>query len=254
MSENSASVAHTQISLPPPASPPPRRCVSLMDKWFTGNILCTSTLTLACAPTIDFVNATIRRITAARERVVVLRGAVEDIHAFLLAQHRRATSPVRGDGGGSSSSSDTDKEAKEGASKRRRLDVYGCPVDDAVGKDNSHPGPGTTYLASTKAVVTGPSTCVDPRELVRRYVDKTNWQSVQRTLMSFAGVEVSSLRAARRVMVAHLQHRQGVAVTAPVEAPSRLCRDRDTCQAGIAGCTHTDRHVVDYPRCPCSCG
>lgn len=64
------------------AGPVSRR--SLMDKWFPGDVLKVSTIELSCAPPLSFIESTMDRITAMRERILQLRGGVEDVEAALV--------------------------------------------------------------------------------------------------------------------------------------------------------------------------
>eukprot|EP00796_Vickermania_ingenoplastis_P005041 gene5041-3630_t len=56
---------------------------SLIDKWFPGNVLKVPTIALKDSPPSSYVDITIQRITSARERMLFLRGGVEDMEKTL---------------------------------------------------------------------------------------------------------------------------------------------------------------------------
>lgn len=59
--------------------------VSLIEKWFPGNMLKMTTIEPSCAPSTSFVRETMERITQLRERMLQLRSGIEDIDKELAA-------------------------------------------------------------------------------------------------------------------------------------------------------------------------
>lgn len=57
--------------------------VSLLDKWFPGNTLKQATVEACHAPPTELVTATVQRVTAARETMILLRSGVEDLELLL---------------------------------------------------------------------------------------------------------------------------------------------------------------------------
>lgn len=77
-----APTSEPRSSFPPPL-PSQRKRVSLIDKWFPGNTLKEATLQASQAPTVEYVQSTVERATAARERMITLRSGVEDLDELL---------------------------------------------------------------------------------------------------------------------------------------------------------------------------
>lgn len=71
------------VMSPSAAAPPPRR-ISLIDKWFPQQSLQTKCLDAALSPSVEFVHATVQRMTTARDYVILLRGGVEDMETQIL--------------------------------------------------------------------------------------------------------------------------------------------------------------------------
>ncbi|EPY32000.1 hypothetical protein STCU_03027 [Strigomonas culicis] len=57
-----------------------------MQKWFSGNVLKEATVEASQAPSSDYVEITIARFSAARERMISLRSDVEDVECLLAKQ------------------------------------------------------------------------------------------------------------------------------------------------------------------------
>lgn len=66
-------------------SPPAARRIGLMEKWFCGNVLKVATIEHSSAPSQDYVESTMARITEFREKMLLLRNGAEDIESTLKA-------------------------------------------------------------------------------------------------------------------------------------------------------------------------
>ncbi|EKF27696.1 hypothetical protein MOQ_008572 [Trypanosoma cruzi marinkellei] len=59
--------------------------ITLMEKWFPGSTLGKATLDAAEAPTAEYTDLTMARMNAVRERFLTLRGGVEDVLKYAVA-------------------------------------------------------------------------------------------------------------------------------------------------------------------------
>ncbi|ORC93081.1 uncharacterized protein TM35_000024070 [Trypanosoma theileri] len=60
--------------------------MTLMEKWFPGSTLSNATLDAAQAPTFNYIDLSVARMNAARERILFLRAGVEDILSYAHAK------------------------------------------------------------------------------------------------------------------------------------------------------------------------
>lgn len=57
--------------------------INLIDKWFPGNALKVSSISVSASPPLTYTEATVKRFTSDREKMLLLRGGVEDLIAAL---------------------------------------------------------------------------------------------------------------------------------------------------------------------------